>query len=96
MSSLATQTAETFQMGHLRRRPDPSHDINPSTATSKRVPVSIGSDSDDEASFALRKRPAKHFPPIPDLRFEQSYLQSIAKAETWWQIALITIKDQVS
>ena len=81
-------------MGHLRRRPDPSRDINPSTAASKRVPASIDYDSDDE-TFAVRKRPVKHFPPIPDLRFEQSYLQSISKADTWWQVALITVKDQV-
>lgn len=95
MSSLATQAAETFQMGHLRRRPDPNRDINPSTATSKRVPVSIDYDSDDEAPFAVPKRPVKQFPPIPDLRFEQSYLQSISKAETWWQVVFITVKDQV-
>ncbi|KAL2108215.1 hypothetical protein VUR80DRAFT_4107 [Thermomyces stellatus] len=95
MSSLATQAAETFQTGHLRRRPDPSRDMNPSTASSKRVPASIEPDSDDETPFAVHKRPAKHFPPIPDLRFEQSYLQSISKAETWWQVVFITVKDQV-
>ncbi|RPB11438.1 DUF1770-domain-containing protein, partial [Morchella conica CCBAS932] len=34
-------------------------------------------------------------PTLPDLRFEQSYLASIAAAEgVWWKIALITLKDQ--
>lgn len=37
----------------------------------------------------------KHFPPMPDLRFEQSYLHSIAGAETWWRVAWITVRDQV-
>ena len=82
-------------MGHIRRRPDPSRDINPPAASSRRVPASLGYDSDDEGPFSVRKRPAKQFPPIPDLRFEQSYLQSISKAETWWQVAFITVKDQV-
>lgn len=94
MSSLATQAAETLQTAHLKRSPDPKKDINPSTASSQRVPASIDYDSDEDG-FAIRKRSAKHFPPIPDLRFEQSYLNSISKAETWWQVLFITIKDQV-
>ena len=36
-----------------------------------------------------------HFPPMPDLRFEQSYLHSISGAESWWRIAWITVRDQV-
>jgi Autophagy receptor ATG43 len=35
------------------------------------------------------------FPPLPDLRFEQSYLASIAAADTKWKVAYITIRDQV-
>lgn len=34
-------------------------------------------------------------PPIPDLRFEQSYLNSIADASSWKTIAWITFRDQV-
>ena len=34
-------------------------------------------------------------PPIPDLRFEQSYLASISGAETWGKVAWITTRDQV-
>jgi len=94
MSSLATQAAETFQTAHLRRNPDPHHDINPS----KRSPASLGVDSDsedDDTTYAIQKPQTKPFPPIPDLRFEQSYLHSISKAETWWEVLFITVKDQV-
>jgi hypothetical protein len=35
------------------------------------------------------------FPPLPDLRFEQSYLASIAAADTKWKVAYITVRDQV-
>ncbi|KEZ41521.1 hypothetical protein SAPIO_CDS7680 [Scedosporium apiospermum] len=95
MSSLATQAAETFQTAHLRRNPDPHHDINPS----KRSPASLGVDSDsedDDTTYAIQKPQTKPFPPIPDLRFEQSYLHSISKAETWWEVLFITVKDQVA
>ena len=37
-----------------------------------------------------------HLPPLPDLRFEQSYLASISGAHgDPWKIVLITIRDQV-
>jgi len=39
------------------------------------------------------RRPS--MPPLPDLRFEQSYLASIANADTKWRVAYITIRDQV-
>lgn len=36
-------------------------------------------------------------PQIPDLRFEKSYRKSIAHANgSWWRVALITIRDQLS
>lgn len=34
-------------------------------------------------------------PPIPDLRFQQSYLASISKASSWQHVAWITLRDQV-
>ncbi|EFR00681.1 hypothetical protein MGYG_03686 [Nannizzia gypsea CBS 118893] len=40
-----------------------------------------------------RKRPA--LPPIPDLRFQQSYLASISKATSWQHVAWITLRDQM-
>ncbi|KAI3337133.1 DUF1770-domain-containing protein [Xylariaceae sp. AK1471] len=44
---------------------------------------------------APRRRRAQPLPPMPDLRFEQSYLHSIAGAETWWRVAWITVRDQI-
>jgi len=35
------------------------------------------------------------FGPLPDLRFEQSYLASIAGADTYWRVAYITVRDQL-
>lgn len=63
--------------------------------------ASISSSILDRPSSALgtyyphgRRQP---MPPLPDLRFEQSYLASIAPAKgVWWKIALITLKDQVA
>ena len=44
----------------------------------------------------IRPLPRKlSMPPLPDLRFEQSYLASIAGADTKSRIAYITIRDQV-
>ncbi|KAL7626378.1 hypothetical protein AAE478_003150 [Parahypoxylon ruwenzoriense] len=55
-------------------------------------------DDDDEIPVSvLRPQPRAHhnFPPMPDLRFEQSYLHSISKADTWWKILWITVRDQM-
>ncbi|UNI14399.1 hypothetical protein JDV02_001030 [Purpureocillium takamizusanense] len=54
-------------------------------------------DEEDEIPYSvLRPAPRKHnLPPLPDLRFEQSYLHSIANADTWWKVSLITMRDQV-
>ena len=54
-------------------------------------------DEDDIPYNVLRPASRTHnMPPLPDLRFEQSYLRSIANADTWWKIMLITARDQVS
>jgi len=56
-------------------------------------------DDDDGIPYSVvkpqRRRQSAHLPPLPDLRFEQSYLHSIAGANTWWKVAAITIRDQV-
>jgi len=54
-------------------------------------------DVEDEIPYSVirPKRRSSHMPPLPDLRFEQSYLHSIAGATTWGKIAWITIRDQV-
>ena len=109
MSSIPTQIAETIQAGHISRHPDPIRDNAPPTAAEKREPVSLhtskreygdvdDADDDDEIpSSVLRPLPRAHnLPPIPDLRFEQSYLHSISAAETWWKVLLITARDQVA
>lgn len=112
-SSIPLQLAETLQTAHINRSPSPKHDINPSTAASKKEPVTVSESSqhdflddlddeeeDDEEGIPYSVlRPTKrsaHLPPLPDLRFEQSYLHSIANADTWWKVALITARDQVS
>ncbi|KAL1871718.1 hypothetical protein VTK73DRAFT_1858 [Phialemonium thermophilum] len=111
--SIPLQLAETIQTAHIRRNPSPSHDINPSTAASRKVPVVLeehpidefqdaGIDEGDEEedhdipySAVRPKERSSHLPPLPDLRFEQSYLHSIAHATSGWKIAWITLRDQV-
>ncbi|KAK4227908.1 hypothetical protein QBC38DRAFT_476481 [Podospora fimiseda] len=58
-------------------------------------------DEDEEYLYAshLKRRRLRRLrtqlPPMPDLRFEQSYLNSIKNADKWWKIALITIRDHM-
>lgn len=104
------QLAETLQTASIKRHPSPSHDINPSTAASRKEPVRFESEADlddvlsdaenadeDEIPVSvLRPVPRKpQMPPLPDLRFEQSYLASIKNADTWQKVAFITLRDQV-
>jgi hypothetical protein len=56
-----------------------------------------GEEDEEDIPYSVLK-PVKRrlsFPPLPDMRFEQSYLASIAGAETNGRIAWITIRDQV-
>ena len=111
-SSIPLQIAETIQTAHINRDPSSQHDINPSTAASRKEPVTLeehpisdlhdeGIDEGDEDeedipySVVRPKRRTSHLPPLPDLRFEQSYLHSISQANSWWRIAWITTRDQV-
>jgi len=113
-SSIPLQIGETLQTLSINRNPSPTHDINPSTAASEKIPVKVsrpasdidsysssilGSDIDDDGDFGNSTvRPARRrasLPPLPDLRFEQSYLASIAGADTYGKIAYITVRDQV-
>lgn len=128
-TSIPLQLAETIQTAHINREPSPAHDLNPSTAASKKEPVHLepvfpddgGIDDDvvvekeegqeeqeeeelddeteDESLYRSRVTPRPrrhHLPPMPDLRFEQSYLWSIRNADTWWKVGWITVRDQVS
>ena len=110
-SSIPLQIAETVQTAHINRHPSPAHDINPSTAASRKEPVTLekkhsplfpdeGIDEDDDEEdvpySVLRPKPRRaQLPPIPDLRYEQSYLHSIRNADTWGRVVWITTRDQV-
>lgn len=95
---------EIIQSASINYNPDPAHDVNPSTAASEKQPVAVGPDSETNsiASDIVDPRRVIHpvhrrqtLPPLPDLRFEQSYLASIKDAETWGRVAWITTRDQV-
>jgi Autophagy receptor ATG43 len=102
-SSIPIEIAGTLQAASINRHPDPRHDLNPSTAASKKEPVTLVPNDDisdvdeDEISLSvLRPIPRRQtLPPLPDLRFEQSYLRSIEKAESVGAITWITFRDQV-
>lgn len=54
-------------------------------------------EDDDDTQYGVikhRPRPA-HAYPLPDLRFEQSYLKSIEKADTWSKVIWVTVRDQM-
>lgn len=52
-------------------------------------------DEEDIPYDVLKPTPRRQsFGPLPDLRFEQSYLASIAGADTKWKVMAITIRDQ--
>ncbi|KAK5052118.1 hypothetical protein LTR84_002922 [Exophiala bonariae] len=114
----AAEFASVIQSASIKRHPSPAHDINPSTAASKKVPGtaeypstespthsrshSLASASTASSSTStipseiIRQRPRRRdLPPMPDFRFEQSYLASIKNAESNWKVAFITIRDQV-
>jgi len=80
--------------------------MNPSTAASEKEPVRLErrpSDDmmsdieEDEVPISLlRPMPRKpQMPPLPDLRFEQSYLSSIKDAKDWKVVTYITMRDQI-
>lgn len=107
MTDPIIQVAETVQTASINRHPSAPHDINPSTTASSKEPVELVSspdssdivsdvDEDEIPVSVLRSTPRRaHLPPLPDLRFEQSYLASIQQAESWQKIAWITFRDQV-
>ncbi|KAM0820650.1 hypothetical protein AB5N19_06470 [Seiridium cardinale] len=55
--------------------------------------------ADDESEIPISvlrpHRRRQDFPPMPDLRFEQSYLHSIEDAQSWGRVAWITVRDQI-
>jgi hypothetical protein len=102
----AIQMAETIQTAHINESPSVEHDMNPSTAASEKEPVRMERspsedvlsdiDEDEVPLSILRPAPRKpQMPPLPDLRFEQSYLASIKDAKDWKVVTYITMRDQV-
>ncbi|KAL9001605.1 MAG: hypothetical protein Q9188_005424 [Gyalolechia gomerana] len=100
MSAPVVDIASAIQSTSIKHHPDPAHDLNPSTAASAKKPVSpttsISSKADSIPESAVRPIPRRaNLPPLPDMRFEQSYLASLQGAESWWSILWITGRDQV-
>ncbi|KAM0711218.1 hypothetical protein Q7P35_001957 [Cladosporium inversicolor] len=100
------QMAETLQTAHINPSPSIEHDVNPSTAASEKEPVRLDRspsedilsdiDEDEVPLSILRPAPRKpQMPPLPDLRFEQSYLASIKDARDWKVVTYITMRDQI-
>ncbi|RDA86739.1 hypothetical protein CP532_4186 [Ophiocordyceps camponoti-leonardi (nom. inval.)] len=97
MESIPGELASTVQSGYIRKDPDPRLDIAPSTAAEKKQTLTVEEDDQEDIPCSvLRPTPRRrNLPPLPDLRFEQSYLHSISNADTWWKVMLITVRDQV-
>ncbi len=106
LQDAAIQAAETIQTAHIKHHPSVEQDRAPSTAadTKETVVLDRSPDADglsdideDEIPVSLlrspRRRPA--MPPLPDLRFEQSYLASIKDTKGWQGVTYITMRDQV-
>ena len=106
----AIQMAGTIQTAHINRHPDPEHERAPSTAMDSKRPVNFASslpeddvlseiedaDEDEIPVSILRPTPRRpQMPPLPDMRFEQSYLASIKDCAGWQGVADITMRDQV-
>ncbi|KAJ5735944.1 hypothetical protein N7540_007789 [Penicillium herquei] len=104
MADHTLEIPEIIQTASIQSHPSAAHDINPSTAASEKRPVvaapasdagSLSSDIVDESRVIRPLRRHQTLPPLPDLRFEQSYLASLKDADTWGRVAWITIRDQV-
>ena len=105
LQDAAIQAAETIQTAHINKHPD-RQDMAPSTAADSKQRVEIDetidlddvsdADEDEIPVSILRPTPRRpQMPPLPDLRFEQSYLASIKDAKGWQGVTFITLRDQV-
>jgi hypothetical protein len=105
-SNAPSEIASLLQSASIKRHPSPAHDINPSTAASEKQPVqftdhpdpdALDDTAEDEVPISLLDPVHRraNMPPLPDMRFEQSYLKSIEKAESWKGVLWITLRDQV-
>lgn len=105
-NTIPSEIASTIQAASIKRHPSPRHDLNPSTAASQKQPVTLDEHPDPDADSdvaedeipisVLNPVPRRNtMPPLPDLRFEQSYLKSIEQAQGWQGVLWITLRDQV-
>lgn len=112
-SNPASELVSALQSVSINQAPSVEHDVNPSTAASKKYPADIvspphspsrhshslssASSSDSTIpSDIIQPHPRRRtLPPFPDFRFEQSYLASLKNAESNWQVAYITVRDQI-
>lgn len=95
------QAAETIQTASVNQNPSAAVDVNP-TPEKRQVSESAISDTDsipsdvvDPSRMVRTVVRQRNLPPLPDLRFEQSYLASLKDADTWGRVAWITTRDQV-
>lgn len=104
LEDAAIQAAETIQTAHIQKQPNAALDLAPSTAADSKEKVHFDNDPDVESDVdedeipvsLLRPTPRRpQMPPLPDLRFEQSYLASIKDAKGWQGVTFITVRDQV-
>jgi len=105
-----SEIASLLQSTSINHHPDVRYDVNPSTSASTKIPVRVSpshqpsqhqhrrtsSSTSEIPASALRRPPRNNtLPPLPDLRFEQSYLARIKDCTTWYAVAWITVLDQV-
>jgi hypothetical protein len=101
-TSASTKLPVTFSHAHHHRALEESSygEVGPDGIEAD-IDDDDGGEDDADAEdipydVIIRPRPRRaSLPPLPDLRFEQSYLASIAGATTYWRVAYITIRDQV-
>jgi len=106
MSDIVSQIYEASQITTINTHPSPSHASTSSTTASQRQPLHVLERIPSEAgsistgivdSSRIVKPPSRRrpLPPLPDLRFQQSYLASLKGADSWGRIAWITVRDQI-
>ena len=105
LQDIAIQAAETIQTAHINKNPS-LDDRAPSTAADTKQAVHLDHspvadnvsavDEDEIPVSILKPEPRRlQMPPLPDLRFEQSYLASIKDTTNWYGVTYITVRDQV-
>ena len=98
MAELLEEAAKSIQDVHINQSPE-LEDITPA------VDASAHELLNNEVTEPSRSTPSAHhrrrhhgpaLPPIPDLRFEPSYLAGLTRAQgSWNKAAWLTIRDQV-